>query len=134
MGAQGNVTWNGLCETWNNCTSQRVWNCFEEIVTYQGGGVEEMDWIQRHSLTNDDKNTIISLYVEVFKDHLTSQERQLLETGGIKLIYVDKAEVNNAIDAVLRSKSIITETIETVNLKDVNRVSLSQLMRMLKIK
>lgn len=134
MGAQGNVTWNGLCETWNNCASQRVWNCFEEIVTYQGGGVEEMDWIQRHSLTNDDRNTIISLYVEVFKDHLTSQERNLLETGGIKLVYVDKAEVNNAIDAVLRSKSIVTETIETVNLKDVNRVSLSELMRMLKIK
>jgi hypothetical protein len=143
MAAQGNVTWDALCETWDDCTSQRVWNCFAEIIQ-QGGGMEEYDWIQRYSLNNKDRNVIVSLYVEVFKDHLTSEEKSLLEAAGIKLTYIDKAEVNEAIQVVLKSKKVITET-KAVEFSDeplstkeqiaeAKTIGLKELMKILKIK
>ena len=141
--AQGNVTWDALCEVWNDCSSQRVWNCFAEIMQ-QGGGMEEYDWIQRQSLNNKERNVIVSLYVEVFKDHLTSEERSLLEAAGIKLTYVDKAEVNEAIEVVLKSKKIITENKfidapETPaatqdQIAQAKTIGLKELMKILKIK
>jgi hypothetical protein len=137
MGAQGNVSWDQLCEVWNDCSSQRVWNCFAEIMTQAGGGHEDMDWLHRNSLSNDDRNTIISLYVEVFKDHLTTQERRLLETAGIKLVYIDKAEVNEAIQVVLKNKNIVTETIgkpKHEEVAQIKTVSLKELMNILKVK
>jgi len=137
MAEQGNIAWDQLCEVWNDCTSQRVWNCFAEIMGQEGGGMEDYDWIQRHKLTNKDRDTIISLYLEVFKDHLSSQEKHLLETAGIKLVYIDKAEVNEAIDVVLKNKKIITETKGQPKFEDVAKaktVSLKELMNILKVK
>jgi hypothetical protein len=110
----------------------------------QGGGMEEYDWIQRQSLNNKERNVIVSLYVEVFKDHLTSEERSLLEAAGIKLTYVDKAEVNEAIEVVLKSKKIITENKfidapETPaatqdQIAQAKTIGLKELMKILKIK
>lgn len=137
MSAQGNVSWDQLCEIWNDCTSQRVWNCFAEIMSQDGGGYEDMDWIQRNNLTNQDRNTIVSLYVEVFKDHLTSEEKRILETAGIRLTYVDKAAVNNSIQVILKNKNIVTENIGQPKHEDIQAiktVSLKELMKILKVK
>jgi hypothetical protein len=142
MAAYGDITWDSLCDTWDDCTSQRVWNCFAEIM--QGGGHEDYDWIQRNNLNNKERNTILSLYVEVFKDHLSEQEKALLETAGIKLTYIDKAEVNEAVQVVLKSKKIITETkkpqaINNIqpthdNIAQAKTIGLKELMKILKIK
>lgn len=137
MSAQGNVSWDQLCEIWNDCTSQRVWNCFAEIMSQDGGGYEDMDWIQRNNLTNQDRNTIVSLYVEVFKDHLTAEEQHLLETAGIRLTYVDRAAVNDSIQVILKNKNIVTENIGQPKHEDIQAiktVSLKELMKILKVK
>lgn len=136
MGAQGNVSWDQLCEIWNDCTSQRVWNCFAEIMV-QGGGHEDMDWIQRNNLTNKDRNTIVSLYVEVFKDHLTAEEQRILETAGVRLTYIDKTVVNDSIQVILKNKNIVTENINQPKPEDIQAiktVSLKELMKILKVK
>jgi hypothetical protein len=140
---EGNSTWDAECSLWNDCG--RVWNCLGEILAQQGGGMEEYDWIQRYSLKNKDKDRIISLYVEIFKDHLTDEEKSLLETAGIRLTYVDKAEINEAVSVIVKAKSIYTESLETSEIiendnydspkvSEMKTVSLQELMNILKVK
>lgn len=96
MGDVANIQWDNNPEIWN--LSEYIWGIWGEIMT--SGGPAELSELQRNqfkALKQSDKNRLITLYVEVFKDYLGPEARFLAERAGIRLTSISKQEIRDNI-------------------------------------
>jgi hypothetical protein len=110
MGQLANIQWDNNPEIWN--TSEYIWGIWETIMT--SGGPSELSTLQREqfkALKQSDKNRLVTLYVEVFKDYLDPDARLLAERAGIKLKSVSKKEIRENI-SVSAIENSLTRMIE----------------------
>jgi hypothetical protein len=104
MSQPANIQWDNNPEIWN--LTSYIWGIFETITT--SGGPAELTPLQREqfkSLKQSDKNRLVTLYVEVFKDYLDPDARMLAERAGIRLKSISKKEIreNISVSAIEQS-------------------------------
>ncbi len=110
MGQIADIQWNTNSEIWD--VTDYIWGIWEIIMA--SGGPSELSELQRNqfkALKQSDKNRLITLYVEVFKDYLGPDARLLAERAGIKLKSVNKKEIRENI-SVSAIENSLTRMIE----------------------
>ena len=110
MGQLADIQWDTNSEIWN--TTNYIWGIWEVLMA--SGGPSELSDLQREqfkALKQSDKNRLITLYVEVFKDYLGPEARILAERAGIRLTSVSKKEISENI-SVSAIENSLTRMIE----------------------
>jgi len=101
------ILWNEANFLWND--NQYIWGLLEEILNYGGLGFDEWDKkrLKKLSQLNEQtKHKIVSLYVEIFRDHLDTNVRELTERAGIKFTHFNKKEINKLISVKTINSSL----------------------------
>lgn len=136
MGEVANIQWNTTSEIWD--VTDYIWGIWETIMT--SGGPSELSDLQRDqfkALKQSDKNRLITLYVEVFKDYLDPEARLLAERAGIRIKSVSKKEIreNISVSAIERSLERVVE-VHATHTEVITRpkVSITALFEILDIK
>ncbi len=105
MGEVANIVWDTNSEIWD--VTAYIWGIWEVLV--KSGGPAELTDLQRQqfkSLKQSDKERLITLYVEVYKDYLDPEARLLAERANIKLTSVSRKEINEKIDVKVIENSL----------------------------
>jgi hypothetical protein len=105
MGDVANIQWDTNTEIWD--VTSYIWGIWEVLV--KSGGPAELTDLQRQqfkSLKQSDKERLITLYVEVYKDYLDPEARLLAERANIKLTSVSRKEINEKIDVKVIENSL----------------------------
>lgn len=110
MGEEANIIWGSNTEVWD--VTGYIWGIWETLMA--SGGPAEMSELQRtqfKSLKQSDKERLITLYVEVFKDYLDPEVRVLVERAGIKIKSISKKTIKENI-SVTAIENSLTKNIE----------------------
>lgn len=110
MGIEADILWNDNSEIWD--TTEYTWGIWKVLMA--AAGPAELTEIQRSqfkSLKQSDKDRLITLYVEVFKDYLGPEARLLAERAGIKIKSISKQTINEHI-SVSAIENSLTKQIE----------------------
>jgi hypothetical protein len=136
MGQLADIQWDTNLEIWD--TTDYIWGIWEVLMA--SGGPSELTDLQRaqfKALKQSDKNRLITLYVEVFKDYLGPEARILAERAGIRLTSVSKKEIreNISVSAIERSLERVVE-VHATHTEVITRpkVSITALFEILDIK
>lgn len=136
MGPIADIQWDTTSEIWD--VTDYIWGIFETIML--SGGPAELTDLQREqfkALKQSDKNRLITLYVEVFKDYLDPEARLLAERAGIRIKSVSKKEIreNISVSAIERSLERVVEVHATyTEVITRPKVSITALFEILDIK
>jgi hypothetical protein len=123
-GLPANVSWNDLDQTWTG--TAYYWNIIKIFV---GGKNSQTEIDIYEKLTEETKRNVVSLYVEIFKTHLSPSERLLLERSGINQTYFDQKEIDEIVRVELKDKNV-----ERKDLNELKTKSLHDLFKVLDIK
>ena len=110
MGIEADILWNDNSEIWN--VTDYIWGIWEVLMA--SGGPAEMSELQREqfkALKQSDKERLITLYVEVFKDYLDPEARMLAERANIKIKSISKKTIQEHI-SVSAIENSLTKKIE----------------------
>lgn len=110
MGIEANIQWDNNSEIWD--VTNYIWGIWVELMA--SGGPAEMTDLQREqfkALKQSDKERLITLYVEVFKDYLEPEARLLAERAGIKIKSISKKTIQEHI-SVTAIENALTRNIE----------------------
>ena len=110
MGIEADILWNDNSEIWN--VTDYIWGIWEVLMA--SGGPSEMSELQREqfkALKQSDKERLITLYVEVFKDYLDPEARMLAERANIKIKSISKKTIQEHI-SVSAIENSLTKKIE----------------------
>lgn len=110
MGIEANIQWDNNSEIWD--VTDYIWGIWVELMA--SGGPAEMSELQRtqfKALEQSDKERLITLYVEVFKDYLGPEARMLAERAGIKIKSISTQTINEHI-SVSAIENSLTKQIE----------------------
>lgn len=110
MGIEANIVWDTNTEIWD--TTEYIWGIWKVLMA--SGGPSELTDLQREqfkALKQSDKERLITLYVEVFKDYLDPEARLLAERAGIRIKSISKREIQENI-SVTAIENSLTKNIE----------------------
>lgn len=110
MGIEANIVWDTNTEIWD--LTPYIWGIWEVLMA--SGGPAEMTELQREqfkALKQSDKERLITIYVEVFKDYLDPEARLLAERAGIRIKSISKREIQENI-SVTAIENSLTKNIE----------------------
>ena len=110
MGDVANIQWDTNTEIWD--MTSYIWGIWETLIA--SGGPAEMSELQRtqfKALKQSDKERLITLYVEVFKDYLDPEARLLAERAGIRLRSISKKTIQEKI-SITAIENSLTKNIE----------------------
>ena len=138
MNQPADINWNNANILWNN--NPYVWGLLEEILLSGKSHYDEWDVTQKQKysqLNEESKHKLVSLYVEVFKDHLDDNTRILTERAGIKFTYFDKKEINKLINIKTINSSLEDVVEVKANLTEIKtqpKIKIETLFKLLEIK
>jgi hypothetical protein len=123
-GLAADMPWDQLNELWDE--TPYYWNI---VQIFLGGKNSQTDIDIYKQLTKEQKQKVVSLYVEIFKTHLSNEERFLLERAGIRQTYYDVKEVEEIVSVTLKDKNI-----ERENMNELKTKTLHDLFKVLDLK
>jgi hypothetical protein len=123
-GSAANITWDQITDLWDD--TLYYWNI---VQVFLGGKNSQTDIDIYEKLDESQKHKVVSLYVEIFKTHLTYDERLLLERAGIKQTYFNEKEINDIVSVRLKDTNV-----ERENINELKTKTLHDLFKVLDIK
>jgi hypothetical protein len=123
-GQSANIAWSQLDQTWDG--TAYYWNI---VKVFLGGKNSQTELDIYEKLNENQKHKVVSLYVEIFKTHLSQNERLLLERSGINQTYFNEQEVNEIVRV-----NLIDKNVERKDLNELKTKTLHDLFKVLDIK
>ncbi len=123
-GSAADIPWDQMTDLWND--TLYYWDI---VQVFLGGKNSQTDLDIYEKLNESQKHKVVSLYVEIFKTHLTYDERLLLERAGIKQTYFNEKEINEIVSVRLKDTNV-----ERENINELKTKTLHDLFKVLDIK